>query len=199
MARYVTKRLHLRRVDEGRERPKLFLVKPDLAHYAAYTDMMEEWLASGTQVAPWFLDRPPETLEGFAALVRHLDDCQHGRDTGDYSATTSYFVEDEAGALVGAASLRHYLTVAGLRSWGHVGYGVRPSRRGQGCGTQILRLLLEEAGWCHLRRVLAGAHEGNLASRHVIENCGGVLEDVAALPGDPERVCRYWLTTDMQE
>ena len=83
--------------------------------------MMREWCDSGTQIAPWFLDQPVTRLEDFAAFIRMLDDCEHGLVDKRFSATTSYFVMDEYGRLVGAASLRHYLTCEGLQAWGHIG------------------------------------------------------------------------------
>lgn len=37
---------------------KLHLAKPDLYFFEQYNEMMLEWRASGTQTAPWFLDKP---------------------------------------------------------------------------------------------------------------------------------------------
>lgn len=90
---------------------KLYLVKPDLTYYEEYNEMMKEWVESDTQIAPWFLDKPITTIEEFAKLVKHLDDCEHGKLDEKYCSTTSYFVVDENNKLVGAASLRHYLTL----------------------------------------------------------------------------------------
>lgn len=118
---------------------KLYLVKPDLCYYEQYNDMMQEWRESGTQIAPWFLEQSFSNLESFAEFVRMLDDCEHGKQNRAYSSTTSYFVADEAGRLIGAASLRHYLTVEGYRTWGHIGYGVRPSERRKGYALVCLK------------------------------------------------------------
>ena len=172
---------------------ELYLVRPDLAYFEQYNEMMAEWRDSGTQIAPWFLDAPLSSLEEFAGLVRMLDDCEHGKTDPRYAATTSWFVADGNGRLVGAASLRHYLTVEGLRTWGHIGYGIRPGERRKGYAVQTLRLALKEAKARNIRRVLIGAHEGNIGSRRTIEKCGGVLENTVRIEGDPEPVCRYWI------
>jgi len=37
---------------------KLYLTKPDLIYFDQFNEMMKEWCESGTQIAPWFLDRP---------------------------------------------------------------------------------------------------------------------------------------------
>ena len=165
---------------------KLFLLKPDLAYFDQYNGMMAEWCESGTQIAPWFLDAPFPDMEAFARFVRMLDNCEHGITAEAYASTTSYFVINEAGRLVGAVSLRHYLTVEGFRSWGHIGYGIRPSERRKGYGVQALRLALEQAKAKNIRT----------ASRRTAENCGGVLENIVRLEDDPEPVCRYWIDNE---
>ena len=120
---------------------KLFLAKPDLTYFGQYNEMMAEWCESGTRIAPWFLDAPFPDMEAFARFVRMLDNCEHGITAEGYASTTSYFVIDEAGRLVGAVSLRHYLTVEGFRSWGHIGYGIRPSERRKARSARQKRLL----------------------------------------------------------
>lgn len=173
---------------------KLRLVKPDLYFFDDYNDMMREWCDSGTQIAPWFLDEPLESIDDFARLVQRLDACEHGAPDKRFSTTTSYFVVNEAGRLVGAASLRHYLTVEGMNTWGHIGYGVRPGERRKGYATEVLRLMLAEAQKRNLRRVLLGAHADNVASCRVIEKCGGALENAVPDPDHPEKIIRrYWI------
>lgn len=173
---------------------KLRLVKPDLYFFDAYNDMMHEWCASGTQIAPWFLDEPFDSIEAFAKFIQRLDDCEHGILDKRFCSTTSYFVIDESGRLIGASSLRHHLTVDGLAAWGHIGYGVRPSERMKGYATEILRLMLEEAKMRHFWRVLIGAYADNIGSCRVIEKCGGKLENATDDPDNPGKIIhRYWI------
>ncbi len=80
--------------------------------------MMKEWNESGTQIAPWFLDKPLDNLEDFAKFIQMLDDCENAALDKKYSSTSFYFVIDENGRLIGATSLRHYLTVEGYNTWG---------------------------------------------------------------------------------
>ena len=156
---------------------RLCLVKPDLTYYEEYNEMMKEWVESNTQIAPWFLDKPVPTIEEFAKYVKHLDDCEHGRLDEKYCSTTSYFVVDENNKLVGAASLRHYLTIEGMNTWGHIGYGVRPTERRKGYATETLNMLLEEAKKRHIYRILIGSHTSNIGSCKVIEKCGFKFEE----------------------
>lgn len=173
---------------------RLYLVKPDLTYYEEYNEMMKEWVESNTQIAPWFLDKPIPTIEVFAKFVKHLDDCEHGRLDEKYCSTTSYFVVDENNKLVGAASLRHYLTLEGMNTWGHVGYGIRPSERRKGYATEALNLLLKEAKNHHIQRVLVGAHSSNTGSCKVIEKCGFKFEEEVIDPyNSNESIKKYSL------
>lgn len=93
---------------------KIFLVKPDLTYYDKYNEMMREWCDSNTQIAPWFLDKPFNSIEEFAEFIQMLDETELGNQDKKFCSATSYFVIDESDRLIGAASLRHYLTVEGL-------------------------------------------------------------------------------------
>lgn len=123
-----------------------------------------------------------------------LDNCENANLDSKYCSTSSYFVLDENDKLIGATSLRHYLTVDGLNSWGHIGYGVRPSERLKGYATQMLNLMLQEARNRKIYKVLIGVHKSNIGSRRVVEKCNGVLENVVADREIPnEQICRYWI------
>lgn len=174
---------------------ELYLAKPDLTFFEQYNEMMREWNESGTQIAPWFLDKPFDRIEDFALFVKMLDDYEHATNLDErYCSTTSYFVIDENDRLIGATSLRHYLTVEGYNTWGHIGYGVRPSERRKHYATCMLKMMLKEAKKKNIYKVLIGCHTSNIGSSKVIENCNGQLENVVSDPNDPhETINRYWI------
>lgn len=173
---------------------QLYLVKPDLYFFEQYNTMMKEWNESGTQIAPWFLDKPFDCLKDFSAFVQMLDQCEHGNLDKKYSSTTSYFVIDETDRLIGATSLRHNLTIDGYNTWGHIGYGVRPSERCKGYATHMLNMMLEAAKAKNIYRVLVGCHTSNIGSIRVIERCNGKLDNIVADPtNSAETINRYWI------
>lgn len=173
---------------------KLYLVKPDLTYYKQYNDMLKEWSESNTQIAPWFLDKPFDTIDEFAKLIQMLDEYEHANQDKEFCSTTSYFVIDENNRLIGATSLRHYLTVKGLNTWGHIGYKVRPTERRKGYATQMLNFMLEEARNKKIYKILIGSHKSNVSSCKVIENCNGIFENTVDDPDDiNEPINRYWI------
>lgn len=75
---------------------------------------------------------------------------------------------------------------------GQIGYSVRPSQRGKGYASEILRLTLEQAAGYGYHQVLITCNEPNLASAKVIEKNGGRLEKIIPHPGFPD-VRRYYI------
>ena len=89
-------------------------------------------------------------------------------------------------------NIRHRLNDALLRSGGHVGDGIRPSERGKGLGTELVRLALEECQKLGIRRVLMVCSRENPASARTIQKNGGILENELPVDGVIEQ--RYWIT-----
>lgn len=91
------------------------------------------------------------------------------------------------GRPVGYGKLRSYLTEGLRKIGGHIGYSIMPFERGKGYGTIILKELLKEAKKKDINETLLTCNEDNTASRRIIENNGGTLENII------EGKCRYWI------
>lgn len=98
--------------------------------------------------------------------------------------------------MIGMVNIRFGLNAYLFHEGGHVGYSVRPTERGKGYATEILQDALDFCRFIGLNRVLVTSGEDNMASRRVIEKCGGKLEDVVVSEHDGSRVCRYWIEND---
>lgn len=103
---------------------------------------------------------------------------------------------DVDGVIVGSTRVRFSLNKELERTGGHVGYGVLPAHRGRGYATEMLRQGLVIARSQGVERVLVTCLDDNLASKRVIEKCGGELEGVIEIDGPtgPQTLRRYWLT-----
>ncbi|TIC88509.1 GNAT family N-acetyltransferase [Nocardioides sp. GY 10113] len=141
----------------------------------------------------WFLDGDPEPTEaGCATFVEVLRAMAPAAADGSRVASTFYWIAEGDGVpgeeLVGFLNTRHELNEFLLEQGGHIGYSVRPSRRGEGHAGRALDRALTEAAVLGLRRVLVTCDDDNEPSARTIERNGGVLEDVR---GDKRR---YWIS-----
>ena len=94
---------------------------------------------------------------------------------------------DEAGYALGFLNLRLRLNDYLLEKGGHIGYSIRPSKRGKGYAKESLRQGLQVAKDKNIHRALVTCSIKNPASRAVILVNGGQLEDIR------HETERYWI------
>ena len=153
---------------------------------AEFLSMAEEYLAAGE-------GRYKAALGDFSAYLRRLSDALRGIGLPPGTVPYSAFWLVAGRRLLGRSSLRHHLTPALEYEGGHVGYDIRPSERGKGYGTLILKLTLVEARRLGLSRVLLTCDTDNPGSAKVIERNGGVLRDTAISRNSGKQISRYWI------
>jgi predicted acetyltransferase len=172
------------------------LIVPTASFHVAWLEAHREW-GSGQHEDGFGLAEEDdiETAEGFAKWIGRLVDQSKSTASvhvGQPHCSYRWIVDDTE--LLGGIALRHEFTDFVARM-GHIGYGIRPSGRGRGVATWALRQMLDEARSIGLERVLIVCAADNLASARVIENNGGVLDDV---PSHGLRQRRYWIRTRMR-
>ncbi len=96
----------------------------------------------------------------------------HEMHIGQVPRTTWWLVD--GGEYIGTGWMRHVDPEHLLDVGGHIGYEIRPSKRGQSYGKLILKLMLEKAREAGYESVVLLCNEDNLASLKVIEANGGV-------------------------
>lgn len=174
----------------------LKLIKPNEKYYKQYKEMMDEWNMEGSRIAPWPLHLKYHTEEYFKEMLFRVKEVEKGENLGEYASSTTYWLyDDENNTLVGASNLRHYLTEDGLKLWGHIGYGIRPSERKKGYATRLLKMTMVEAKEKNIDKVLLGAYKGNIGSWKVMEKCGGKFENIVIEEETGLPVKRYWIDT----
>lgn len=172
----------------------MMFVKPSVQYHAQYKEMLREWLADGSRLAPWTVSLPFESESDFAALVHRCEEVERGENLGGYAASSTWWLYDEQqNKLIGVCNLRHWLNDSDGQLWGHIGYGIRPSERRKGYATLALKQMLTEAKRLGISEVLLGAYSSNVASWKTMERCGAqflrcILED----PSDPQSEIRQY-------
>lgn len=105
-----------------------------------------------------------------------------------------WFIENGV-TFLGSLHLRYELANDYARLiTGHVRYGVRPSRRNQGIGREMLTLGKSAARAIGHHRIMLSCRDDNIPSRRVIETCGGILESIIMDPYGAGPMRRYWIT-----
>jgi len=132
--------------------------------------------------------------EHWPAYLERVDRLRLGVDVPKGWVPATFLVAEVDGRVVGRVSIRHHLNPYLADVAGHIGIGVRPDFRRRGYGTAILRQALAVAASTGLARLLVTCDALNVGSIKVIENCGGVPEDVA--PGRRSvHSSRFWVET----
>lgn len=131
------------------------------------------------------------TTDGFTAFVASLQaqaDPTHPSARAWVPCTTWWWIDHTE--YLGRIAVRHRLNDQLRLIGGHIGYDVRPTARGRGHATAMLRAVLPLARALGITpAALVTCDAGNLASRKVIERCGGTLQD------HYQGTRRYWVPT----
>jgi predicted acetyltransferase len=131
-------------------------------------------------------------VSAFSELLARFEDNRAGRVDADRVPSTTYWLV-EGSTYLGRISIRHVLSDALRVFGGHIGYDIRPSRRGQGLGTQMLRLAMPCAALLGIDPAMLTCDTENAASWRLIERCGGIRESTFSYDGTTR--FRYWLPT----
>jgi len=131
----------------------------------AFREMAADYATGG-------IHRYAGRMERFAAYLAQVRAAERGEVAEGLMPWTSYFLQEDSGALLGSLRLRHRLSDALWQDGGHIGYDVRPSARGRGLATRMLALALDEARARGLEWVLLTIDEDNRASIRVAEKNG---------------------------
>lgn len=168
----------------------MFLVQPTLDFKSEYIDFYQEWKESGEEMIPFVIKKDPEN---FQSMLDYLSDCERGIEPPEswIPESSTYWLIDY-NEIIGVVNIRHRLTEALFNAGGHIGYGIRPSKRRKGYATQILSLALEKAKDLKLEKVLLVCSSTNIASKKVILNNGGI-SDKDFIDERNNTLKRYWI------
>jgi predicted acetyltransferase len=168
----------------------LQLVEPDESRREESIAYLEEY---GTAGETWGQGVLKEARCDFAGFVRRVRQWKQGFGSPPNGVPTSVFLLIRGTRLLGECSLRHRLTDSLRDEGGHISYGVRPSERGKGYATLMLKLVLDKARLRGLKRVLLTCDTDNPASVHVIQKKGGILDSEGISQTRGKAIKRFWI------
>ena len=168
-----------------------FLTRPDMQYEESYLRAAEETpfheMNDNPELRIW-------SREDFAALVEDTRRVNY-YPLPEHPPEEYLWLIDQ-GEFIGRAFFLHWLNDYRRKTDGQIDYWIRPSRRQQGYGRLILRLLLERFRQLGQQRVLISCVSTNTASRKIIEANGGVFESEIQTPdalGNLEPRSRFWI------
>lgn len=165
------------------------LVQPSTTYQTTYIKALEE----GKDEVGLTKLHKPEIGQSFEDFIKILLERANGQHLPEgYVPDTEFWLVD-GDEFIGRINIRHTLTDSLLKIGGHIGYYIRPSKRNMGYGKKILQLVLPEAKKLGIEKALVTCDDDNIGSRKIIEENGGVLENIID-NGDFSKKRRYWIT-----
>ena len=173
---------------------QLQLETPRLDRGDSYRALVREFAERGEPLVPFVLAFPNEDFDAF---LSQLSACSKGENlpAGFVPHSTFFLVRNDT-EVVGISNLRHQLTEKLRHEGGNIGYGVRPSARGSGFATFLLRCTLDRAREIGLSEALLTCGKNNIASVRTILRNGGELLSEEYLESRGEVVQRYRISLD---
>lgn len=174
---------------------KVRLIKLTKEYYNQLSEMIDEWKIdqeiNHTNHAPWAIFK--NDYHDFEYYLNNLE-IKEAKD--DRVPDSVFFLlDEEEDILLGAINIRHYLNDYLLKYGGHIGDGIRPSKRNMGYATEMIRLALFECKKLGIKKVLMVCDKSNIASARTIIKNGGILEnEFEDEKGDIQQ--RYWILVE---
>lgn len=130
----------------------------------------------------------------FEEWIENLEKNKYEKNLPDsYSPYTLYLAIDNNNEIVGAIVIRWKQVPTLMTFGGLIGYSVRPSQRGKGYASEMLKLALDKFENISIDNILITCKDFNLASKKVIEKNGGIFENTYINKDDGYTYLRYWI------
>lgn len=169
------------------------LIRPSVEYKDSYLKALEEFHAEGR-----YLYQDIAILKNsFEDFVKELN-TEKGYPHQPYqdwvepvAETIVWMVKDDD--YIGTVDIRHRLNWH-LEKWGgHIHFNIRPSMRGKGYGKKMLKKALPIVNYLGIDRALITIAPDNQEAIHIVESCGGILEDETPATEHFPAMRRYWI------
>lgn len=110
-----------------------------------------------------------------------------------YSPHTLYLAINDNNKIVGAIGIGWKQVPVLMTFGGLIGYSIRPSQRGKGYASEMLKLALDKFKNTNIENILITCKDFNIASKKVIERNGGIFENTYSNDDDGYTYLRYWI------
>ncbi len=171
------------------------LVDPTVELEQSHDTFLEEFRRRSELIVPWIIGEPYKTFAEYVGML-HSAARGIGMPEGFVPHSTHWLIDD-SGEIVAISNVRHTLTESLRRYGGHIGYGVRPSARRRGYGSEVLKQTLNEAKRLGIDRVRLTCDKENSASSKTILRNGGKLDEEEYMAEHGRVIQRYWIALSL--
>lgn len=158
-----------------------------------YDEYMMSELIPGIDIFEGIRDFEKLEKMSFEDWINDLEKNKHEENLPEsYSPQTLYLAIDN-NEIVGAIGIRWKRVPILMTFGGLIGYSIRPSKRGNGYASKMLKLTLDKLKNTNVENILITCKDFNIASKKVIEKNGGILENTYSNVDDGYTYLRYWI------
>ena len=153
----------------------IYLVRPTIELKEQALEYRNEHFLSGENIinGSELLDQTENYEEWLAAVTANTN--KESVNENWVVTDTFFAIRKSDNKIIGIIDLRHTLNDF-LKDFGNCGYSVRPSERGKGYATEMLRQIIGIAKKAGLSELHLSVERSNKASINVIQSNGGVYE-----------------------
>jgi predicted acetyltransferase len=169
---------------------KLKLLKPSVEFKDSYIAALREFQKEGL---PWVMHLDPEELSKNFSTFVEKENSKMTAWTKDAPVPQTELWAILDGEYVGRIAIRHELNEDLKIMGGHIGYDTRPSFRGRGIASAMLREALPVAKSLGISEALLTCNDNNLASIRIIEKNGGELRETKLQYSGGPMKRYYWI------
>ncbi|WP_151743772.1 GNAT family N-acetyltransferase [Acinetobacter sp. KB005] len=148
----------------------VMLVKPHLRFKESYNNYINE--LANEERYPLTMDFDHTNFDSFLNKLREYENGESLQE-GHVANITYWLVEGSE--IIGVSNLRPKLNEQIQYCGGHIGLGIRPSKRRNDFGSKLLELTIQEAWKLGLTELHIHCYKSNLASAKVIQANNGRL------------------------
>lgn len=133
-------------------------------------------------------------VDDFETFISKIERSKNGKLLPPgFSPEMAFIALNEVEHIVGIIVIRMELTGNLINHGGNVGYIVKPSARGKGCGTKMLQFAVDQCRKYGMSRILVTCRNENHASEKVILRNGGIYENNYFDSECQASYKRYWI------
>ncbi|MDR2338309.1 MAG: GNAT family N-acetyltransferase [Deltaproteobacteria bacterium] len=148
------------------------LISPKESYESLWLDLIQEYNSLNETFVP---NAITGEKSDYREYLNYLQEAGTRQDQNHVPSSTYFLMTDKEDRIYGVITIRHFLTEKLKLFGGHVGYGIRPSERGNGLGKKVLLLGLEKCMDLKINSVRVTCDKSNVRSARVIINAGGKL------------------------